>query len=399
MNSIHLSIRIFIPLVALFVWLSSCESRKTDTASFSYDKGISFEKLDSVTIDFLGLFSVQDVDPVTKTVLFTDKLPYSAQIFLADFDGNIFQSFSKFGDMPDAYGLRLAPMRIQDGRKFLVYSSNGFITYDFDGNMLSKIKLTNFEMPGRTGGGMTFGMERQQNRYLMMNSEHPLNKDYTEKNIYKSLFLLDRLDPETGKKESLIQFPETSIFRSGKHFFRSAWDPAFTLADNHIYVAFGLEPVIYVYEDSAPYSLLYSIPLDLPEYRYFKGTDSFTEEGNTLLLRFTSAFVENIKKIDDYFLVAYFPGYDNADSEMRFTDKSPEEAIAFNDRMKQKYPYRIAVLDSTGRLINDFVPEGLEAYSMLVRNDELWMLEKPDEEVEQDYFRLFRVGLKTEITE
>ena len=101
----------------------------------------------------------------------------------------------------------------------------------------------------------------------------------------------------------------------------------------------------------------------------------------------------NIKKIDGYFLVAYFPGYNNEDTEMRFSDKSPEEALAFNDRMKKKYPPRIAVLDSAGRVINDFVPEGLEAYSMLVRDGELWMLETPDEEVEQDYFRLFKVGL------
>jgi len=34
------------------------------------------------------------------------------------------------------------------------------------------------------------------------------------------------------------------------------------------------------------------------------------------------------------------------------------------------------------RVINDFVPEGLEAYSMLFRNGQLWMMEKPDEEVE-----------------
>lgn len=101
----------------------------------------------------------------------------------------------------------------------------------------------------------------------------------------------------------------------------------------------------------------------------------------------------NIKKFDGY-LVAYFPGYDNADSEMRFSNKTQEETINFNNRMKQKYPYHIAVLDSSGIFINDFVPEGLEAYSMMIRNGELWMLEKPDEDVEQDYFRLFRVGLK-----
>lgn len=33
---------------------------------------------------------------------------------------------------------------------------------------------------------------------------------------------------------------------------------------------------------------------------------------------------------------------------------------------------------------------------MVVRNEELWLLEKSDDEIEQDYFRLFRVGLKIE---
>jgi len=32
---------------------------------------------------------------------------------------------------------------------------------------------------------------------------------------------------------------------------------------------------------------------------------------------------------------------------------------------------------------------------MLLRNGELWMLKKPDKEVEHDYLRLFRVGLKS----
>lgn len=62
--------------------------------------------------------------------------------------------------------------------------------------------------------------------------------------------------------------------------------------------------------------------------------------------------------------------------------------------MLNKYPNRIAILDSAGNLINDFVPGRLEPRSMLVRNGELWMIEKPDEEKERDFFRLFRVGLK-----
>ncbi|MCL6260419.1 hypothetical protein M3O96_15055 [Aquiflexum sp. TKW24L] len=53
-------------------------------------------------------------------------------------------------------------------------------------------------------------------------------------------------------------------------------------------------------------------------------------------------------------------------------------------------------MGSLGNVATDFVPEGLVAESMLLRNSELWMMEKPDEELERDYFRLFRVGLKIE---
>lgn len=159
-------------------------------------------------------------------------------------------------------------------------------------------------------------------------------------------------------------------------------------------MAFGLEPMIYAFEDSQPYSLISTFPLNVPEYRYFKGADNFSSHSTPLGLRFTSAFIENIKKIDEYFLVAYFPGYDNADTEMHFSNKTPGETAAFNAKIKEKYPYRIAILDSIGKLVNDFVPGRLYPQSMMIRNGELWMQEFPDEEMEQDYFRLFKIGLK-----
>src|SRR5690606_20377496 len=125
------------------------------------------------------------------------------------------------------------------------------------------------------------------------------------------------------------------------YFFRYAWDPVYNLADARIYVAFGLEPVIYVFDDSPPYPLLSSFPLDLQEYRYFKGDDEFSSHWTFFGLRFTSGMILNIKKFEGYFLVAYFPGYDYMDTDMHFSNKSPEETVAFRDWMKQKYPNRI----------------------------------------------------------
>lgn len=170
------------------------------------------------------------------------------------------------------------------------------------------------------------------------------------------------------------------------------------MEEDRIYVAFGSEPVIYIYKTSAPYSLISHIPLTLPAYSYFKGAESSFDE-RLFGVSMISGRIENIKKIDEFFVVAYFPGYNSLDTEANFENKSSDEARIFRESIQKKYPSRIAIVDSSGKLVNDFVPGSLEPKSMLLRNDELWMLEKPDEEVEQDYFRLFRVGLKIESIE
>jgi len=177
-------------------------------------------------------------------------------------------------------------------------------------------------------------------------------------------------------------------------FFRDSWAPVFTLADDLIYVAFGIEPTIYIYETAPPYSLISSIPVELSKFYQFKGEESYGSVSDFIGLMISSGRILNIKKVDGYFVMAYFSGYNEMDKKEYFSNKSSGEATVFRERMQKKYPLRIAILDSMGNRLSDFVPRGLDAQSILLRNGELWMMEMPDEEVERDYFRLFRVGLR-----
>jgi hypothetical protein len=289
----------------------------------------------------------------------------------------------------------MATLRIKGDSSFIAYGYNGFLTYDFSGQLQSRIKLKDFQVPNFTWTAMGFGMEKLKGKYLYIDQGSRL-LDYSSIDVYQEMRLLNWLDPETGERESFIHFPENSIFRSGKYFFRDSWAPAFTLADDLIYVVFGIEPVIYLYETDPPYSLVSSIPIDLEDYRYFRGSNNNSVDFNLL---FTSGKVLNIKKVDGYFAIAYFPGYSSADKEAESENKSHEENLIFRERMIKKYAQRIAIIDAVGNSVGDFVPDGLDPKSMLIRNGDLWMLEKPDEEVEQDYFRLFRVELKIEGSE
>ncbi|NHE57809.1 hypothetical protein [Cyclobacterium plantarum] len=319
----------------------------------------------------------------------------SQKITIADFDGAILNSFSKWGDVPDSYGNLLAALKFNGSNSFLAYGTKGFLTYDFDGRLQQLVKHSESPNQSFSRIGLGRGMEESQGQYLYVNPS-PRSASNSKDRFYEEHCPLIWLDPKTGENEPIIYFPETSIFRSGKYFFSNAWDPVFTVTDNLIYVVFGLEPTIYVFEIDASHSLVSSIPLDLPDFRFFEGAENFSDDVRFFGQARTSGRIRNIKKFSKYFIVNYFPGYERMDIEEAFVNKSPYEAKVFWGRMREKYPNRIAIFDSSGTRLNDFESKGLIASSMVLRNGELWLMEEPDDEVEKDYFRLFRVGLKIE---
>ncbi len=377
----------------LFIILISCGTK--DHKSQIPDSGnlpeiTSFERLDSVQINYLGNPTLHDLDPESGTVLFMEHKEFSEEIFIADFKGNILNSYSKFGDVPDSYGTLMFPLRLQRDQTIIGFGSNGFLIYDMSGDLQSRVKHKNFKMPYFARNAMGFGMEKFDDLYVCVNQEFPDWVSESDIRLYEEIYLMMMLNPETGERMPFIQFPKTSLFRNGKHFYRGAWEPVFAIDKELIYVIFGAEPTIYVYSLKRPYSFVYSIPLDLKDYRYFKGSD---DNFSDLSLLFTSGKILNIKKLEGYFIVAYFPGYSKEDKEAEKENRSREEKIAFRQGMLKKYAKRIAIIDSLGKRVGDFIPEGLVAESMLIRNNELWMIEEPSVEVELNYFRLFRVGL------
>ncbi|MFC3416898.1 hypothetical protein [Algoriphagus hitonicola] len=364
----------------------------------SITKSISLNIMDSVKIPYLGNPIVHDINPKTNSILFMEFDQFSNDINLVDFDGDKINSFSKFGDIPDGYGKLLASPILLDNNEVLVYGTNGFIRYDYQGNLISKVKISELKFPNfKNRLAMGFGMEKLGDKYLNIEGGSRETVNYDKINLHPEYFLFNLLDPKTGKSKPIIQFPNSSIYRSGKYFFRYAWQPVFSVNKNLIFIVFGGEPAIYIYSSNEPFQLLSKINLDLEDYRYFEGSENENLEHDFLGMFLSSGRIENIKKIEDKFLVAYFEGYKDSDKEIFFAQKKDRnEAIEVRERLKEKYPTRLAVFDSLGNLLTILNPEGLEPNSMLLRDGQLWMMEKPDEEVERDYFRLFRVGLKVE---
>ncbi|WP_332912065.1 hypothetical protein [Algoriphagus boritolerans] len=69
----------------------------------------------------------------------------------------------------------------------------------------------------------------------------------------------------------------------------------FYIDEELVYIVFGLEPTIYVY-NPITWALESNIPVDFKEFRNFKGAESFSFEIEAFMDRFRSAFINNIKK-------------------------------------------------------------------------------------------------------
>jgi len=380
-------------LILFQVLIISCSQSKKEADSSSQlgNRLVRLEKIDSVQIAFLGNPIVQDIDPKSGTVLFTEPGQDFEDIYIADFEGNIIHSYSKFGDLPDTYGVLFAPLKIVGEDEILAYGINGLLTYSFSGQLLSRTKIQDLEPYSFAKKSMGFSLGILEAGLLYFD-QGSIKRDYSDRRLYEEVNAMILIDKITGKREELMKIPESSIYRNGKYFYRDAWAPIFELTRDELLVVYGAEPKIYVYEKTRPFKLIQEIPLDIPNYNFYKGETVYNPD--SFLNFFSYGRIETLTRIDDYFILGYFPGYDQQDLATSKENKSPGEWQAFRESMLKKYPNRVAIFDSNGVLMNDFVPSNVDPRNIILREGELWAMGKVDMEVERDYFMVYKLGLK-----
>lgn len=384
----HLCLFVLLPLLLI----SCSQSREDSNSSIQVDKSqVSLVKIDSIQIAFLGNPIVQDIDPTTGIVLFTEAGNNSEDIYVADFEGTIIQSYSKFGNLPDTYGVLFAPLKIVGDNEFLAYGFNGLLTYDFAGQLLSRTKIEGIQPYNFAKKSMGFSIGILEEGYLYFD-QGSRNIDYSDRKLYEEVNAMIFVDKITGKREELMKIPESSLYRNGKYFYRDSWAPIFELTEGELLVVHGAEPKIYVYEKTRPFKLIKEIPLDIPNYNFYRGEDVYNTD--SFLNFFSFGRIETLTRVDDYFILGYFPGYDQQDLANSRENKSPEEWNEFRERMLKKYPHRVAIFDSEGGLINDFALTNVDPRNIILRDGALWTMGKVDTEVERDYFMVYKLGLK-----
>ena len=375
-------------LCGCFLVLLSCSSKDVrESGSLTGESVLRIEVIDTIRIDYLGDFTVHDIDPVGEHVLFMEHREFDATIYIADFTGKVLYEHYKSRDIPDTYGRLLATLKLLDGEKFFAYGSQGFLTYKLDGTLVSLIKPDDFSLPNAIVLGMGYDLIPYQNK-LLFTGQNNMPRDYSEPEFYEEVQFLTWLDPVTGEMEKFNNLPDTSLLRSGKFYHRDATRPIVELAGNSIYMAYGIEPAIYEFSADPPNELRSSFTIDLPDYHYFEGLTKYVNDVHLYGNGLTSGRITHILKVGDYWLVSYFPGLNATDRNSAFEDKKSEERQQFWKEMRKKYPTRTIALDSAGRQVSMEFDEILQREPIVNRSGRYFMVAPGDPDIEQDYFEI-----------
>jgi hypothetical protein len=378
-----------------FLWIVCLFLLSCRTGSNQDDRNqekITIEKTDSVEIQLNQSFRIHDLSPEQNRIALVSE-DSLVNIVFAEIDGSTVSRFSIRKEEPGGFGLLMAPIRFLGKDSVIVYSAGGFSTYGISGAIKSQLTSLKPVFVNRAEPANRTGLEKSADRYLHLYEKSMRNRTLVQDLDQQTKHLV-WLDIKTGKREPFLEFPEKSLFRNGKHFFSDAWKPAFTLEGGLIYVVFGIEPTVYVFDATEPYALTSSTPLNLIGYQYYKGSEIKSTALDLFDWPQYSGKILKIHRYHDSLLIVYFPGITPEDTQRLLESNSTIESFNFSREIKRKYPPRLAIVDSLGKASEASVPSGLDIESILVKDGTIWMQEKPDTQVNKNSVRLFKVHPK-----
>ena len=381
-------------LSGLFILLLACSSRGSKDLGHAIDgPGLKIEVIDTIRINYIGNFTVHDIDPIGEHVLFMEHKGHGETIYVADFSGEVLYSYSKYLDSKDTYGKLKSTIKLLGENSFFVYGSQGLITYELDGTLVSLVKPDDYSLPYGARIGLGADLIPFQNK-LLYTGQNNKPRDYSEPEFYEEVQFLTWLDPISGEIEKFNHLPDTSLFRSGKFYHNAATWPTAELEGNSIYMAYGIEPAIYEFSADLPYGLKSSFKLDLPDYHYFEGATQYVDDVRVFMsYDKASGRINHILKVGNHWLVSYFPGFNATDRNSSFENKKSEERQHFWQEMREKYKSKTIALNKEGKQVPLDFDEVLLGRSIVKRNGRYFMVAPGDPDIELDYFDIYELAI------
>ncbi len=348
---------------------------------------------DSIKIPYLGMLGLMDVDPENEKLLMYDG--QQGLILLTDFQGNTLMEMRKQGDVKDSYGrFLLSAATFTGNQSFKLISQNGLFEFDFDGQLINRVKHSTDPFPGLSGKGTVDKPMHIYNGKVFFTGISRNQFTKIEPEYYDHFELMASFNPKDGQLHRFMGLEEGSVFKNGMAHEMIEMYPTFTLTDDQFYVIVGTEPTLYQYPAKEPYELIKSSPIPYLEFHEGKGRPHDKVDVKAITSDQSAGRALNLINFKDYLLLSYITGYEKSDREAYYQANSAESYKEFYESIAGKYTPQLLLMDkSTNRLAHWEVPERLDSRQFLARGDFLWFLGRFNEEEEEDFAKIYKVNI------
>lgn len=378
--------------VVVFLLLSSaCDNSKK--IEKDRELNFSFDLKDSVSVKIFADPLLSDVSKKGDKILFLDWA--SKEYISINREGEILGKFSKKEDLPDNPGFLFRLPGIRNSKEVVLYGMNGIFYFDFNGKLIRKQKS-----PAPSNAGIMAGLIGRNIKFAKANGEeflffntlrnfdsYPGEKEYYER--FKGIELV-KIGQDTSY--NLGHIPDSSIFRKGKAYHSSDYDPVAHLENKKFYLAFASEPVLYQYSLNHDFNLLpdTAINLEVKMHLPIEGFPLNEFEKGSITFRGDISAIRQIETLGQYIIINYSPGI--PDEEINEIDVIyPDDFELGYRKLKEKYYSQILILDKKThqQLANLKFPENANMEGFIVNEEGLWFQRKENFEEEEDFVRFY----------
>lgn len=385
-------------LFLLLILVSSCAERETKEPEIP--TAYSLEVFDSLDLNILGDPLIVDVSPKADRFAFYDFA--NSEFIITESSGTILSRFSKNGDTPDSYGFLMEfPGFLNDTRIALV-GMRGVFIYDLEGNLIKKLShpetLAGAGFMSFSGKGVeTIFLDGRQ--YLLSKSVRTRETFAGEQKFYDTFRALELVDIEEEKFLEIVPFEQGSQFLDGNGYFESDYSPALEASEGKLYLALGGEQRLNVYDLSPEGAELDTIVmLDIPGFEKLPVTPRAVFSDGSITINGGTAAIRNIHIVDGKVLAHYYGGIPEENMkelEALWSSGNEEEAELMYEKIENEVKKGILILDQkTLEVIGNLdFPDGVNTSGFASGGGFLWMEKKPNEEVEEDFLRIYKMKL------
>lgn len=361
---------------------------------------LSLEIIDSLDLQVLGDPLITSVSESGKSFLFYEYL--SKEIILTDNKGEIQSQFNKTEDTSDSYEFMLEPPGFIGEDQVVVVGASGTYLYDKSGTMIKKI-----DHPEDLSGGGSISFPGKSVETVTLNGQpHLITRSVRsrdtypgEQKYYDTFKHFELVDIATGSSTEIVPFEKNSRFLDGMGYYESDFWPALEAKDGKLYVALAGEPILYQYSLSPEGATLDTlVNLTIPGFAGIEGTPRAEFAEGMVMLNGSTSSIQNIHIVGDKLILNYYGGIsaeDNAELSKLYEANKMEEAEEMYFRLDSQVSRGVLVFDlaSLTFLGNLSLPKNADLESFASGGGYLWMQKNPNDELEEDFLRIYKVKL------